>query len=478
MLTTTASPQTPQQVLDAMGLTARHWVVFGVIALVLLADGMDITIVSHVFPSLVREWGVVPAQITFIVTASFVAMGLGAVLAGRLADRFGRKRLTIGAMILLGVATAVLATAPNVEMFALWRIVSSFGLGGVMPVVLTLLADLVPSANRGQLVAIVSTGVGLGTTCGAFLAGAIIPVAGWRTLMVLCGIIPLALILPFLALVPESPTWLVVRRSAAKAQQAMTKLVPRSGASPLHLVAPVGAKGDTGVFGVLLSRRFAVTTALIWSYALIGLGLQMTIVQYLPTLLQAPVPGLSTGQSSLVVGLYGAASTIGNLLLGMLLRKYSRFSVVGIFLALSIACLILIGTNPAMDFPFLVLMMSLTGLVLPTVLGGTQNIFAAIAYPASVRATGVGAGSLAGRVGSVAGGITGGTIIGAGLGFSGFFLVLALPVAVMIGVVVGLKADARRHGADGPDGGQGDTDPPQRTEEGPTEQQATPHMRV
>lgn len=180
----------------------------------------------------------------------------------------------------------------------------------------------------------------------------------------------------------------------------------------------------------------------------------------------------------MVVGLYGAASTVGNLLLGMLLRKYSRFNVVGIFLALSIACLILIGTKPAMDFPFLVLMMSLTGLVLPTVLGGTQNIFAAIAYPVSVRATGVGAGSLAGRVGSVAGGITGGTIIGAGLGFSGFFLVLALPVAVMIGVVVGLKADARRHGADGPDGGQVDTDPLQRTEEGPTEQRAMPHMRV
>ena len=103
--------------------------------------------------------------------------------------------------------------------------------------------------------------------------------------------------------------------------------------------------------------------------------------------------------------------------------------------------------------------MGLTGLVLPTVLGGTQNIFATIAYPASVRATGVGAGSLAGRVGSVAGGIAGGTIIGTGLGFSGFFLVLTLPVAVMIGVVTGLKANARRHGADGPDGGQVDTDP-------------------
>ena len=164
--------------------------------------------------------------------------------------------------------------------------------------------------------------------------------------MILCGVIPLALILPFLALVPESPTWLVVRRSAAKSKHAMTKIMPLHQVAPLHLVAPVHAKAQTGAFRVLLSPRYAVTTVLIWTYALIGLGMQMTIVQYLPTLLQAPVPGLSTEQSSLVVGIYGAASTIGNLLLGMLLRRYSRFSVVGVFLTLSVACLLLIGTNP------------------------------------------------------------------------------------------------------------------------------------
>lgn len=138
----------------------------------------------------------------------------------------------------------------------------------------------------------------------------------------------------------------------------------------------------------------------------------------------------------------------------MLLRKFSRFTVIGTFLVMSILCLLLIGTNPTMDFRFLVLIMSITGLVLPTVLGGTQNILAAIAYPAQARATGVGAGSLAGRVGAVVGGIAGGTLIGAGIGFSGFFMALTLPVALMVGVIAGLKVDAKRHGADGPDGGQ------------------------
>jgi len=211
--TVKASTVTPQEFIDSGGLKARHWLVFGVIALVLMADGMDITIVSHVFPSLVKEWGATGTQITFIVTVSFIGMGLGAIIGGRMADRFGRKILTVLSLILLGVTTIAMATAPNMEMFIFWRIVSSLGLGGVMPVIMTLLADLVPSANRGQLVAIVSAGIGLGTTFGAFLAGAVIPDSGWRTLMTICGIIPLALIIPFLALVPESPAWLAARGS-------------------------------------------------------------------------------------------------------------------------------------------------------------------------------------------------------------------------------------------------------------------------
>lgn len=454
-----ASPSsvTPQEFIDKTGLRPRHWVIFGLVSLILLADGMDITIVSHVFPSLGKEWGAKPAAITFIVTAGFVGMGVGAVVAGRLADRFGRKSMTILAMILLGVATVAVATAPNVEMFAFWRIVSSLGLGGVMPAVLTLLADLVPSANRGQLVAIVYAGVGLGTTCGAFLAGVTIPASGWRPLMVICGVIPLVLILPFFALVPESPAWLAARGSVERANRAMAKLVPGIDVSGMRFVAPTAAKKDSGAFKVILSRRFAVTTGLIWVFAFFGLGVQLTIVQYLPMLLQAPVPGLTTGQSSLVIGLYGAASTGGNFVLGMFLRKFSRFGVIGSYLVLSIVCLIVIGTYPGLDFPVLVLVMSLTGLVLPTILGGTQTILATIAYPARARATGVGSASLAGRVGSVAGGITGGTLIGVGLGFSGFFLVLALPLAVMTGVVGGLNVDARRRAFDGPGGGQDET---------------------
>jgi hypothetical protein len=107
---------------------------------------------------------------------------------------------------------------------------------------------------------------------------------------------------------------------------------------------------------------------------------------------------------------------------------------------------------PSLEFTALLVSMSLLGLVLPPSIGGTKDILSAVAYPARVRGTGVGAANLAARVGTVAGGIGGGTLIGAGLGLSGLFLVLMIPITILIALLGGLRIDARRRGADGLEG--------------------------
>ena len=73
-------------------LTGRHWLYFTMITLVLLTDGMDVTIVSHVFPTLIKEWGVsVGGGIAFVVAVGFLAMGLGAIISGALSVRWGAR---------------------------------------------------------------------------------------------------------------------------------------------------------------------------------------------------------------------------------------------------------------------------------------------------------------------------------------------------------------------------------------------------
>ncbi|MFL4473742.1 MFS transporter [Paeniglutamicibacter sp. MACA_103] len=414
-------------------LTAKHWIYFSLITLVLLCDGMDVTIVAHVFPTLIKGWGVsVGGGIAFVVAVGFLAMGLGAVAAGGLSDRWGRKSVLICSVLIFGGATALGGTSGDFSAFAAWRILACLGMGAAMASGNTLLADLVPEHRRAALLATAYAGVGLGTTVGAILAGTLIPTAGWRVLLVVAGLIPLAVIAVLAAVVPESPAFLAAKSRA-------TGIVSTAG------LGSTGRRSrPKGPAGSILARPIALTTVLLWLFGFFSLGTQLLIAQYLPTLLQLPKPGLDTVQSSTIVGVYGLASVVGGVVLGAILVRMSRFLVIGIVLGLAAAMSVVVYLLPDPGFESLLVVLGITGFILPSALGPTRSVLAAMAYPAGMRGAGIGVAEFGGRLGAATGGIAGGTLIAGGMGLSGLFLVLLLPIGVLLGSLAGLRARSRR----------------------------------
>lgn len=447
----TASPEAKQSLssfTDSIGLTWRHWVYFALITLILLADGMEVTLISHTFPSLVKEWGVsVGGGITLVVTAGFVTMGIGAMIAGRLADLVGRKTVLASAASIFCIATTFGATSPDFTVFIMWRLVACLGIGAVMPTGVTLLADLVPAKRRGAMVAAAYAGVGLGTTVGATLAGLLIPTGGWRSLLVTGGLAPVVIIIVLAFLVPEPPAFYAARGATEKAKQGLAHLAPKADLANVDLT-PLAKGENKDALKVILSKRFALTTMLLCVFGFFSLGTQLLIAQYLPTLLQQPVPGLNTVQSSTIVGAYGFSSVLGGLLLGAILTKVSRYLTISLVLATSIAMTLVIALTPSPGFSTLLPLFTIAGFILPTGFGPSRNILAAAAYPTAVRGTGVGMTELGARLGSAAGGAAGGSLIGAGLGLSAIFLALLIPLAVLLSALAGLRAEAKRTGAE------------------------------
>lgn len=315
-----------------------------------------------------------------------------------------------------------------------------------MPLALTLLADLVPAARRAQMLAFAYAGVGLGTTAGALLAGIIIPSGGWRPLMVAAGVIPLMIAFAFAVITPESPMLLASRNEIDKARRALARLAPGRDLSMVDIAPLVQSKADSRAFRLILSRPFAVTTVLLWVFSFIALGTQLLIAQYLPTLLQAPVPGLSTVQSSAIVGSYGAASVVGTFILGALLKKFSRYAVISLVLLSSLVGLLVVGLFPLREFATLLVIFTVLGFILPTGFGPSRDVLSAVAYPAHARGTGLGTANLVARVGTAAGGVAGGALIGAGLSLSGLFLALLLPVGALMLTLGGLRLEAGKQG--------------------------------
>ncbi|CAH0225351.1 3-hydroxybenzoate transporter MhbT [Arthrobacter sp. Bi26] len=423
-------------------LTPRHWLYFSLITLVLLSDGMDVTIVAHVFPTLIKSWGVsVGGGIAFVVAVGFLAMGLGAVVAGGMADRWGRKTVLIGSVVVFGGATALGGTSGDFTAFAGWRILACLGMGAAMASGNALLADLIPERRRAALIATAYAGVGLGTTLGAVLAGALIPTSGWRLLLVVAGLIPLAVIAVLAAVVPESPAFLLAKRRVDGA--ASTDGRGAETFDPGLRVRPSLAGSAVSVRTVL-SRPLAPKTLLLWLFGFFSLGTQLLIAQYMPTLLQLPKPGLDTVQSSTIVGVYGLASVVGGVVLGAILARLSRFLIIGIVLGLAAVMSIVVYLLPDPGFGSLLVVLGIAGFILPSAFGPTRSVLAAMAYPAGMRGAGIGVAEFGGRLGAAAGGVAGGTLIAAGMGLSGLFLVLLLPIGVLLGSLTGLRAQSRR----------------------------------
>ena len=432
------------EVIESAGLTKRHWIYFLLIFFLLMADGMDSTIVSHIFPSLIKEWGVsIGGGIALIVSGGFLAMGVGSFVAGRLADRWGRKNVLVGAGFVLSVATMLGGAAGDYTMFVLWRLIACLGIGAILPTAVTLLADLVPERRRGAMIAAAYAGLGLGTTVGAILAGAILPAAGWQTLLVVGGAIPLVLTVMIWISIPESPTFLATRGSVDRAQRSLARIFPKLDVSQVNFIAPEDERRRSGVFRRLLARPFVLTTLLLWVFGFVSLGTQLLVVQYLPTLLQLPVPGLTTVQSSTIVALYGFASVLSLLLLGAVLAKWRHFGVIALCLTFSAVVAVIVSFVVDAGFIPLTIALTAAGFFLPAALGPTRNILAVDAYPTDMRATGVGTTEFSARLGSAGQGAIGGVIIGAGLGLSGFFLTLLVPLGILGLALAGLKALGR-----------------------------------
>ncbi|NMB23487.1 MAG: aromatic acid/H+ symport family MFS transporter, partial [Corynebacterium sp.] len=156
-------------------------------------DGYDLIVYGTVQSALANEWGLGSAQLGTIGSMAFFGMAIGAVFIGRLSDRLGRKAAVIGSVVILSVFTLLCAFAPNPWVFGAFRFIAGLGLGGLVPSVNAMVSDLVPRRTMSAWATVMMSGVPLGGSIAAVLAGPIVTSSeewGWR-LMFLLALVPL-----------------------------------------------------------------------------------------------------------------------------------------------------------------------------------------------------------------------------------------------------------------------------------------------
>ena len=145
-----------------------------------LFDAMDVGIITFVLAALARDWHLRSNEIGSIASSGLAGMFVGALLAGIIADRFGRKAVFQITLLIFSLTTLLCALAWSVNSMMLFRFLVGIGLGGELPVACSLLCEFIPTRHRGKYLVLLESFWAVGWLLAALVAFLLIPRYGWK----------------------------------------------------------------------------------------------------------------------------------------------------------------------------------------------------------------------------------------------------------------------------------------------------------
>src|SRR3954468_14297685 len=137
--------------LDRLPFSKWHRNFFAVCFLGVMFDACDFALFGMALPPVAREFGLNPAQAGLLATVGLVGAFLGALFWGTISDYIGRRTAFASTIGIFSLFTGLVGASWNVLSLAVFRFLSNFGLGGEVPVALTLTAEFSPSRIRGRM---------------------------------------------------------------------------------------------------------------------------------------------------------------------------------------------------------------------------------------------------------------------------------------------------------------------------------------
>src|SRR5580704_10145967 len=179
--------------------------VAAICTVVQMCDGYDVNSIGVSVPSLTHAWNLPGPAFTTAFLWSSIGILVGALSAGPIGDRVGRKPLLVASLTIFGLASMASAFAPSLLVMTVLRFFTGLGIGGAFPGAASLAGDYAPHRRRALMIMASFTGAPLGGFVGGQIVAALLPHFGWPVIFILGGVFPLLLVPVLLLWLPESP---------------------------------------------------------------------------------------------------------------------------------------------------------------------------------------------------------------------------------------------------------------------------------
>ena len=253
--------------LDTTRLSNAHIALLLVLIVAIAIDAMKPFTFTFILPGVAKEYalsapghkihGALP--VALYPFCGILGTVIGSFLWGGLADRFGRRRAVLLAVIIF-MGTAICGAMPTFQLNLVMCFFMGIGAGGLLPIAYTLLSETMPARHRGLIVVLIA---GAGTALGFLATSAIaswqLPIFGWR-IMWFWGLPTGVILIALNRFLPESPRFLIEHGRSAEAHAVMQRFgavietVPRTAAR----VAP-----SAGWATLFRGRLLALSAALV-----------------------------------------------------------------------------------------------------------------------------------------------------------------------------------------------------------------------
>jgi MFS transporter, AAHS family, 4-hydroxybenzoate transporter len=400
-------------------------------ALVQICDGYDINSIGVTVPALTHAWNLPGPAFTQAFLWSSIGIMVGALSAGPIGDRVGRKPLLLVSLTIFGLASLLSAFAGSLLMLSILRFFTGMGIGGAFPGSATLTGDYAPQRLRATMIMATFTGAPLGGFLCGQLAGVLLATFGWPSVFAVGGVVPL-LMVPVLALwLPESPRFLAARRNLSLHQSALLRrldIMPgEAAAEGLDL-----AQGNP--IKMLFGKGYALSTVLLWVIFFCSLMNLFLFGYWMPEVLH--LMGMTPPEAARATSYRDLGAIFAVLYLGLLIDRSGPERALALHYAAGVVFIAMIALV-AMPYLLLVLMIFFSGM---TIIGSQTGANATCGklYPARMRTSGLGWALGIGRLGGIAAPALGGYLLSLGvhpphifLSACGFALIAAIATALL-----------------------------------------------
>lgn len=397
-----AAERVQVRALDDAPLTMAHLKLIAIMAVAVTIDVMKPTTLSFIAPGVTHEYalkspvnphGSTPEAL--LPLAGIAGTVIGSFIWGWLGDRVGRRASILLAGVLF-TTTAICGAMPSFGWNLFMCFMMGIGVGGMIPIAFTLLAESVPKRHRGWVMVLIGGEIAVAYALTSWLSGALIPHYSWR-IMWLIGLPTGLLVILLNRWIPESPRFLLLHGRTAEAQA----VIERYGAAVIE-PETTAETAPGGSYRRVFGRGLAgISVALVLLGAGIGLmtfGFQLWLPSNLQQLGFTQVTATRILRDSALIGLPL------NVLAAWMYGFWSAKKTVVLLTSLTAAALVvfaiaghsLTGNNTVLLYALLAIPLWGIGSVV-----GVLGAYSSEIYPTSVRGRGSGLSAGASKAGGV-----------------------------------------------------------------------------